>query len=61
VWIVDRSHSERFAVMCSLRSLPGEPAQWGQEHEVETTAKILRASLLAARCRYAEVVGSYRR
>jgi hypothetical protein len=48
-------------MMSSLRRPPGEQAQWGLEREVETAAKFPRLSLLAARCRYAEVFGSNRR
>jgi hypothetical protein len=48
-------------MMGSLRCLPGGQAQRGQEHEAETAAKILGVSVLAARCRYAEVFRSYRR
>jgi hypothetical protein len=48
-------------MMGSLRRQPGGQAQQGQEHEAETAAKILKVSLLATGCRYAEVFGSYRR
>jgi hypothetical protein len=48
-------------MMGSLRCLPGGQVKQGQEHMAETAPKIVRVSPLAARCRYAEVFGFYRR